>query len=109
MATCPNCGHKLRITDWKPDCPNCKVNLVYYGMDEKLQDDADKAEAEHARVQKKIDRLKASFVGSPLTLARLILSALTLGPLFLIAGGTRAAPFQALQKRLWEAAARRRA
>ncbi|MBR4767044.1 MAG: hypothetical protein IK085_09830 [Clostridia bacterium] len=83
MATCPNCGHKLRITDWKPDCPNCKVNLVYYGMDEKLQDDADKAEAEHARVQKKIDRLKASFVGSPLTLARLIFSALTLGPLFL--------------------------
>ena len=83
MATCPNCGYKLKFYDWKPDCPKCKVNLVYYGMEEKLQNDADKAEAEHARVQKKIDRLKASFVGSPLTLARLILSALTLGPLFL--------------------------
>ena len=83
MATCPNCGYKLKFYDWKPDCPKCKVNLVYYGMEEKLQNDADKAEAEHAKVQKKIDRLKASFVGSPLTLARLILSALTLGPLFL--------------------------
>ncbi|MBQ6265965.1 MAG: hypothetical protein IJK60_11005 [Clostridia bacterium] len=83
MATCPNCGYKLRFFDWKPDCPKCKVNLVYYGMEEKLQNDADKAEAEHARVQKKIDRLKASFVGSPLTLARLILSAVALGPLFL--------------------------
>ena len=83
MATCPNCGYKLKFYEWKPDCPNCKVNLVYYGMDEKLQNDADKAEAEHVRVQKKIDRLKASFVGSPLSLARLILSVLALGPLFL--------------------------
>ena len=83
MATCPNCGYKLKIYEWKPDCPKCKVNLVYYGMEEKLQNDADKAEAEHARVQKKIDRLKASFVGSPLTLARLILSVVALGPLFL--------------------------
>lgn len=83
MATCPNCGCKLKFYEWKPDCPKCNVNLVYYGMEEKLQNDADKAEAEHAKIQKKIDRLKASFVGSPLTIARLILSVLALGPLFL--------------------------
>lgn len=83
MATCPNCGYKLKLTDWKPDCPQCKVNLVYYGMEEGLLNDADKAEVEHAHMQKKIDRLKASFVGSPLSIVRLVFTILPLAPLFL--------------------------
>jgi len=61
MAKCPKCGRKLTLFDWKPNCPNCGVNLVYYGMEERLLDEADKAEAEHARLQKRIDRLKAAF------------------------------------------------
>ena len=73
MATCPNCGHKLKLTDWKPNCPKCGVNLVYYNMDERLQEEADIAELDHVRVQKKIDRLKASFVGSKLAAVRLAL------------------------------------
>ena len=83
MAVCPKCGYKLRLIDWKPNCPKCGVNLNYYGADEKLQEEADVAEVEHARIQKKIDRLKASFVGSPLTIARIILSVLPLGALML--------------------------
>jgi hypothetical protein len=83
MAKCPKCGYKLKFTDWKPNCPKCGINLNYYGLEEKLQEEADVAEVEHAKIQKKIDRLKASFVGSPLTIARIFLSVLPLGMLML--------------------------
>ncbi len=76
MAKCPKCGRKLTLLDWRPNCPGCGVNLVYYGLEEKLLDEADAAEAEHAKLQKRIDRLKASFVGSALTIVRIVLSLL---------------------------------
>lgn len=57
--------------------------MVYYGMEERLLADAERAEAEHARFQKKIDRMKASLVGSPFAIARIILNVLPLGALFL--------------------------
>lgn len=83
MAHCPKCGRKLTILDWKPNCPECGVNLVYYGMEERLLDEADAAEAEHAKVQKRLDRLKASFVGSKLTIVRIVLSVLPIAMLLL--------------------------
>lgn len=83
MAKCPKCGRKLTLFDWKPNCPECGVNLVYYGMEERLMAEADLAEAEHARTQKKMDRLKASFIGSPLTIIRIILSVLPIAALML--------------------------
>lgn len=83
MAKCPKCGRKLTLFDWKPNCPECGVNLVYYGMEERLMEEADKAEAEHARTQKKIDRLKAAFIGSKLTIIRIVLSILPIAALLL--------------------------
>ena len=83
MAKCPKCGRKLTLFDWKPNCPGCGVNLVYYGMEERLLDEADAAEAEHARLQKRIDRLKASFIGSKLTIVRIVLSILPIATLLL--------------------------
>lgn len=83
MAKCPKCGRKLTLFDWRPNCPDCGVNLVYYGMEERLLSEADAAEAEHARLQKRIDRLKASFVGSKLTILRIILSVLPIATLLL--------------------------
>lgn len=83
MANCPKCGHKLTLLDWRPNCPKCGVNIVYFGKDEKLMNEADSAELEHAHLQKRIDRLKASFVGSPLTIARIFLSLLPIGALML--------------------------
>lgn len=83
MAHCPKCGRKLTILDWKPNCPECGVNLVYYGMEERLLDEADAAEAEHAKLQKRLDRLKASFIGSKLTIARIVLSVLPIAMLLL--------------------------
>ena len=52
-------------------------------MEERLLEDADKAESEHAVFQKKLDRLKASFIGSPLTIIRIVLSLLPIGALML--------------------------
>lgn len=83
MANCPKCGRKLTLLDWRPNCPGCGVNLVYYGMEERLLDEADAAETEHARLQKRMDRLKASFIGSPLTIARIFLSLLPIGALMI--------------------------
>ena len=83
MANCPKCGAHLKLTDWRPTCPHCGINLIYYGMEERLLEDADKAESEHAVFQKKLDRLKASFIGSPLTIIRIVLSLLPIGALML--------------------------
>ena len=94
MAKCPKCGRKLTLFDWRPNCPGCGVNLVYYGMEERLLQEADAAEAEHARLQKKIDRLKASFVGSKLTVLRIILSVIPIAALLLpICTVTYSGPF----------------
>lgn len=83
MAKCPKCGRKLTLLDWRPNCPGCGVNLVYYGLEEKLLDEADVAEAEHAKLQKRIDRLKASFIGSKLTIVRIFLSILPIAALLI--------------------------
>lgn len=94
MANCPKCGRKLTILDWKPNCPGCGVNLVYYGMEERLLNEADAAEAEHARLQKRIDRLKASFIGSKLTIVRIVLSILPIAMLMLpLCNVTYSGPF----------------
>lgn len=94
MAKCPKCGRRLTLFDWKPNCPDCGVNLVYYGMDERLMDEADAAEAEHAKTQKHIDRLKASFIGSKLTIARIFLSILPIAALMLpLCSVTYSGPF----------------
>ena len=72
MAKCPNCGYKLKITDWRPECPKCGVNLMYFQMEERLRADADKAELEYAKSQPHYDRLKASIYGSRLAIIRLV-------------------------------------
>ncbi len=91
---CPKCGYKLKITDIKPNCPKCGVNVMYYKMDERLLADADRVEEEHVHFQKKIDRLKASFFGSKLAIVRFVFCFLPIGALFLpLAKVTLDAPF----------------
>lgn len=74
MADCPKCGKHLKITDWKQHCPHCGGNIVIYDIQERLMKDADIAEVQYYHFQKKIDRLKASFVGSKLAVARIFTS-----------------------------------
>lgn len=83
MANCPNCQKHLRIVDWKQKCPHCDANIVLYDMQERLMQDADKAEVQYYYFQKKIDRLKAAFVGSKLSVARIFTSLLPIAALFL--------------------------
>lgn len=83
MANCPKCGYKLRMIDVKADCPKCGVNLIYYNHQERLNEDADKAEEELINFQPKIDRVKFAFAGTKLSIVRIILILLPIGMLFL--------------------------
>ena len=74
MAVCPKCKQHLKMTDWKQYCPHCKCNIVLYDIQERLMLDADKAEVQHFYFQKKVDRMKASFVGSKLAVVRIFTS-----------------------------------
>ncbi|MBQ7595483.1 MAG: hypothetical protein IJU45_02325 [Clostridia bacterium] len=83
MATCPKCEKKLKIYHWRPECPFCGVNMVYYNSNDRLLAETEQAEIEHALSQPGIDRAKASFFGSAPAIIRLILSVLPIGALFL--------------------------
>lgn len=83
MANCPKCGYKLKLLDIKAECPKCGVNLMYYNHQERLAQDADKAEEEHIAFQPKIDRIKFSFIGTKLSIVRLVLLLVPIGMLFL--------------------------
>ncbi len=83
MADCPKCKQHLKLSDWKQHCPYCGANIVVYDLQERLMKDADVAEVQYYHFQKKVDRLKASFVGSKLTIVRIFTSLLPIAALFL--------------------------
>ncbi len=82
MSFCPKCGRKLKLTDIKPTCPGCGVNLLYYEIEERLEVDAINAELEHAKTQKKVDRAKDALFGTPFAIVRLVLLVLAVGMFF---------------------------
>ena len=83
MAVCPKCNKKLRLYNWRPECPYCGVNMVYYNSNDRLLAETEQAEIEHALSQPGIDRAKASFFGSVPAIIRIVLSLLPVGALFL--------------------------
>lgn len=83
MGTCPKCGAKLKKTDWRPNCWNCGVNIMYYGMENRLEADAQRAEKEFDKFYHMTAGIKTSFIGSPLAYVRWILTVLCIGSLFL--------------------------
>lgn len=83
MANCPNCGVHLKKTYWKPNCPNCNVNIFYHGMHERLESDIIEADRSLNNMYAVLDRVKASYIGSKLAIARIVLSLLPIGALFL--------------------------
>lgn len=76
MANCPNCGRKLHLYNWRPECPDCHVNMIYFKSNERLLAETEKAEIEHAKSQPGIDRAKYSVFGSPIALIRTAFSLL---------------------------------
>ncbi len=83
MANCPKCNAHLKLSDWKQHCPHCGTNITVYGLQERLMQDADIAEVQNYHFQKKIDRIKTAFIGSPFAITRIFTSLLPVGPLFL--------------------------
>ncbi|MBQ6164645.1 MAG: hypothetical protein IJK23_09240 [Clostridia bacterium] len=71
MSECPNCKNKIGLLYLKQNCPHCGVNLCFYNYEENFNRDAKKAELSLARINIFIAHLKASFIGSRLTVARL--------------------------------------
>ena len=71
MSECPKCKQKIGLLYLKQNCPHCGVNLCFYGFEEKFYRDAKKAELSLAKINIFIAHLKASFIGSKLTVARL--------------------------------------
>lgn len=56
---CPNCGRKLSVFYLKQNCPDCGCDLLYYNMEENLERDAEKAEAEFAKLDRLINKVTA--------------------------------------------------
>lgn len=83
---CPKCNYKFKPTDWRPECPQCGVNVLYYGVEDRLRAEADKAELEHAHMQPRFDRLKASLIGHPLAIVRLALGLLPIAATLIPSG-----------------------
>lgn len=95
MAECSKCKEHLRLLDWKPNCPHCGANIVVYDLQERLMQEADAAEVQYYHFQKKVDRLKASFIGSKLSIVRIFTSLIPIAALFLpIVKINLSAPFE---------------
>lgn len=59
---CPKCSAHLSIFYLKPECPKCGCNLMYYNMENRLDEDAEKAEAEYAKLYALIDKITPKFI-----------------------------------------------
>ena len=54
---CPKCNRKLSVLYLKPTCPDCGCNIMSYNMKERLEEDAQKAEAEFAALETLLDKV----------------------------------------------------
>lgn len=70
---CPNCGEKLSLFYMKENCPKCKVNLLYFDLEQRLAEDENQAQKEVDAVNRFVNILKSSSVASPILIIRLIL------------------------------------
>ena len=75
MATkCPECGHTLKMWNFKAECPKCGVNIANYQWEKRLSDDADFAENAFASFHYKLQNFKSAVFGSKLRIARFLLT-----------------------------------
>lgn len=72
MSNCPKCNEKLSPFYFKQSCPKCGANLLYYNLDERLQQDADTAALEWGAVDRLVNGIKASVVGSAASIIRTV-------------------------------------
>lgn len=70
---CPSCGEKLSLFYLKQECPKCKTNLLYYDLENRLEQDRIQAEKEEKAVKAFLYRLKLSSIGGLWQTVRLVL------------------------------------
>ena len=70
---CPKCGKKLSPFYLKQNCPYCKVDLLYYKLDERLEADALEAARQEQKIKDFVNILKTSSFDSVLKIIRFIL------------------------------------
>jgi len=101
MSNCPHCDRRLRIFDWRPNCPRCGVNLMFYGFEERFYEDAKRSELSMAGMRVGSKRMKASLAGSLWAKVRLCICFVPLASLLLPWGSLNAQLPFAAQK--WQA------
>lgn len=57
----------------KQNCPKCNTNLVYYDLENRLQQDHEQAMKEQASVDRVLKHIKASAFGGPIQIIRFVL------------------------------------
>lgn len=72
MSNCPKCGYRLHLYNVSQFCPNCKVNLRFCNFEENFYREAKEAELNLARMHVKLRHMKVAFIGSKLSIVRLI-------------------------------------
>lgn len=72
MSNCPKCGYRLHLYNVSQFCPNCNVNLRFCNFEENFYREAKEAELNLARMHVKLRHMKVAFIGSKLSIVRLI-------------------------------------
>lgn len=90
MSNCPKCNEKLSPFYFKQTCPKCGANLLYYNFEENLKQDAQLADKEWGAVDKILNGIKISSIGSAVSVIRLVSYfvsvALLLVPCYVVTG-----------------------
>ena len=73
-SKCPECGHSLKIWEFRAECPKCGVNIANHKWEERLNDDADFAEHAFAKFHYKFQNFKSAVFGTKLRIVRLVLT-----------------------------------
>ncbi|MCL2508209.1 MAG: hypothetical protein FWF05_03430 [Oscillospiraceae bacterium] len=86
MSNCPNCNRRLRITDWRQNCPQCGVNLMFHGFEKRFYEDAKRSELSFASMRVGSKQKKAAMKGNAAAKTRLFTCILPLISLFVPMG-----------------------
>lgn len=88
MSNCPKCGYKLHLYNVSQFCPNCNVNLRFCNFEENFYREAKEAELNLARMHVKLRHMKVAFIGSKLSIVRLVAAVLPALVLVLFSAGS---------------------
>lgn len=86
---CPKCGGEIPFYDLKANCKHCGVNIYYYSQDALLARDAKRTELEAGVARMVIARIKATFIGGGLQIARMVFVIATIASLLLPIGAVK--------------------